>query len=92
MPTIPTRNVGRTKKYSGDGLLSLLGGTQPQSDSPPMRNEISEVQLKWSPGKQGCPAPPCKYTFWWSSQPKTVARKSAKSLQQQQQQQQFHQK
>ncbi|XP_061398904.1 uncharacterized protein LOC133334606 [Musca vetustissima] len=80
MPTIPPRNVGRSKKYSGDALLSLLG-TQPP-DSPPSRNDIAEVQLKWSPGKPGCPAPPCKYTFWWSSQPKTVARKSAKSQQQ----------
>lgn len=77
MPTIPTRTFGRHKKYSGDGL-SLLG-TQPES--PPTRNEITEVQLKWSPGiqQQGCTAPPCKYTFWWSSQPKTMVKKSAKA-------------
>ncbi|KAI8123214.1 hypothetical protein CVS40_6042 [Lucilia cuprina] len=78
MPTVPARNFGRNKKYSGD-TLSLLG--TPQSTNV-IRSEVTEVQLKWSTsGMQNCQAapPPCKYTFWWSSPPKTVGKKSAKA-------------
>lgn len=78
MPTVPARNFGRNKKYSGD-TLSLLG-TSPQPTNA-IRTEVAEVQLKWTPSVlQNYPAaPPCKYTFWWSSPPKTVGKKSAKA-------------
>lgn len=77
MPTVPERNFGRNKKYTAD-TLSLLGTPQPTNAN---RSEVTEVQLKWtSSGMPNCQAaPPCKYTFWWSSPPKTVGKKSAKA-------------
>lgn len=73
MPTISTRNFGRNKKHP-DETFTLLGSPKPTGTQP----EVAEVQLKWS-SSMGCPAPPCKYTFWWSTPPKTVGRKSAKT-------------
>lgn len=74
MPTVPTRNFNRNKKYPGDAV-TLLGTPQTTAN----RTEVTEVQLKWTSGMQSCPAPPCKYTFWWSSPPKAVGKKSAKA-------------
>lgn len=76
MPTVPARNFDRSKKYTGD-TLSLLASPQP---TKPIRTDVTEVQLKWTPaGMQSCQ--PCKYTFWWSSPPKTVGKKTAAKAQ-----------
>ena len=73
MPTIGTRNFGRNKKYPDDAL-ELLGSPKTTA----ARTDVTDVQLKWT-SNMGCPAPPCKYTFWWSTQPKTFGRKNAKT-------------
>lgn len=91
MPTVPARNFGRNKKYAGD-TFTLLGTPQPTNNHhTAIRTEVTEVQLKWTSttGMQNCQQPttaaptqqsPCKYTFWWSSPPKTVVgKKSAKA-------------
>lgn len=81
MPTIPTRHFRRVKggTDADDARVANILGLEATSPKTPLRTEVREMELTWSAGMQCCPAPPCKYSFWWSSPPKPMGKKTSKS-------------